>query len=201
VITLNLTIYRKLQKMTSKDTNYAKITPELKDSLRDSYVRGETDSSGFRKVSTIEQLAETHNLSVNTLYKLAQRENWKLDRDNFESDLNQKIDSQRAKEFALESKKFDSACINIAKAVLNKIGSKIRDTQDGSNSDFTTQQLDQITGAALKVQKFAKLALGETTDNININADIRQDDSFRRAMEMLDEIEESKRSGGTETTH
>ena len=71
--------------MTSKDTNYAKITPELKDSLRDSYVRGETDSSGFRKVSTIEQLAETHNLSVNTLYKLAQRENWKLDRDNFES--------------------------------------------------------------------------------------------------------------------
>jgi hypothetical protein len=187
--------------MTSKDTNYAKITPELKDSLRDSYVRGETDSSGFRKVSTIEQLAETHNLSVNTLYKLAQRENWKLDRDNFESDLNQKIDSQRAKEFALESKKFDSACINIAKAVLNKIGSKIRDTQDGSNSDFTTQQLDQITGAALKVQKFAKLALGETTDNININADIRQDDSFRRAMEMLDEIEESKRSGGTETTH
>ena len=173
----------------------------MKEQMRDSYIRGETDASGFHKTLTIDQLAEIHGVSVNTLYKLAQRENWKLEKEKFELELNKKLDAQRIKEFAEESRKFDSACINIAKAVLNKIGAKLRESQESQHGDFTTQQLDQITGAALKVQKFAKLALGETTENINIHADIREDDSFRRAMEVLDQLEESKRTGGSEITH
>ena len=163
--------YRKIQKMASKKSKYKKITNQLKEILRAAYVQGELDPQGFRRVATIEELANDNQLSVNTLYKLA-----------------------------LESKKFDSACLNIAKALLARVGNVIRQQQNANLRDFTPQQLDSMAGAALKTQKFAKLALGESTDNINVNGSIQENETFRRAMELLDEVENS-RSTGSSTTH
>ena len=187
--------------MANKTTKYKKITADLKEKLRQAYVHGEAESQGFRRVSSIEELADQHNLSKNTLYKLAQRENWKRDQEEFQRKYEEELDDQRIKEFATESKKFDTAALNIAKALLARVGQVIRNNQNSSITEFNPNQLDALASAALKTQKFAKLALGETTDNININADIREDDSFRRAMELLDELEEAKRQGSVKTTH
>ena len=192
--------YRKIQKMASKKSKYKKITNQLKEILRAAYVQGELDPQGFRRVATIEELANDNQLSVNTLYKLAQRENWKFQQQQFQKEYQDELDSQRAKEFALESKKFDSACLNIAKALLARVGNVIRQQQNANLRDFTPQQLDSMAGAALKTQKFAKLALGESTDNINVNGSIQENETFRRAMELLDEVENS-RSSGSSTTH
>ena len=192
--------YRKIQKMASKKSKYKKITNQLKEILRAAYVQGELDPQGFRRVATIEELANDNQLSVNTLYKLAQRENWKFQQQQFQKEYQDELDLQRAKEFALESKKFDSACLNIAKALLARVGNVIRQQQNANLRDFTPQQLDSIAGAALKTQKFAKLALGESTDNINVNGSIQENETFRRAMELLDEVENS-RSSGSSTTH
>ena len=192
--------YRKIQKMASKKSKYKKITNQLKEILRAAYVQGELDPQGFRRVATIEELANDNQLSVNTLYKLAQRENWKFQQQQFQKEYQDELDLQRAKEFALESKKFDSACINIAKALLARVGNVIRQQQNANLRDFTPQQLDSMAGAALKTQKFAKLALGESTDNINVNGSIQENETFRRAMELLDEVENS-RSSGSSTTH
>ena len=192
--------YRKIQKMASKKSKYKKITNQLKEILRAAYVQGELDPQGFRRVATIEELANDNQLSVNTLYKLAQRENWKFQQQQFQKEYQDELDLQRAKEFALESKKFDSACLNIAKALLARVGNVIRQQQNANLKDFTPQQLDSMAGAALKTQKFAKLALGESTDNINVNGSIQENETFRRAMELLDEVENS-RSSGSSTTH
>ena len=192
--------YRKIQKMASKKSKYKKITNQLKEILRAAYVQGELDPQGFRRVATIEELANDNQLSVNTLYKLAQRENWKFQQQQFQKEYQDELDLQRAKEFALESKKFDSACLNIAKALLARVGNVIRQQQNANLRDFTPQQLDSMAGAALKTQKFAKLALGESTDNINVNGSIQENETFRRAMELLDEVENS-RSTGSSTTH
>ena len=192
--------YRKIQKMASKKSKYKKITNQLKEILRAAYVQGELDPQGFRRVATIEELANDNQLSVNTLYKLAQRENWKFQQQQFQKEHQDELDLQRAKEFALESKKFDSACLNIAKALLARVGNVIRQQQNANLRDFTPQQLDSMAGAALKTQKFAKLALGESTDNINVNGSIQENETFRRAMELLDEVENS-RSSGSSTTH
>lgn len=192
--------YRKIQKMASKKSKYKKITNQLKEILRAAYVQGELDPQGFRRVATIEELANDNQLSVNTLYKLAQRENWKFQQQQFQKEYQDELDLQRAKEFALESKKFDSACLNIAKALLARVGNVIRQQQNANLRDFTPQQLDSMAGAALKTQKFAKLALGESTDNINVNGSIQENETFRRAMELLDEVENS-RSSGSSTTH
>ena len=192
--------YRKIQKKARKKSKYKKITNQLKEILRAAYVQGELDPQGFRRVATIEELANDNQLSVNTLYKLAQRENWKFQQQQFQKEYQDELDLQRAKEFALESKKFDSACLNIAKALLARVGNVIRQQQNANLRDFTPQQLDSMAGAALKTQKFAKLALGESTDNINVNGSIQENETFRRAMELLDEVENS-RSSGSSTTH
>tara|TARA_R110001599_G_scaffold334168_1_gene550436 strand:- start:270 stop:830 length:561 start_codon:yes stop_codon:yes gene_type:complete len=186
--------------MANKKTKYKKITPQIKEKLRVSYVQGDIDPQGFRRLATIEDLADLHQLSKNTLYKLAQRENWKYEQEKFQREYDEKLDNQRMKEFLMESKKFDSACINIAKALLARVGNVIRNSQNASIKDFTPQQLDSLAGAAMKTQKFAKLALGESTDNINVNGNLQENDSFRRAMELLDSVEES-RSTGDSTTH
>ena len=186
--------------MANKKTKYKKITASLKDKLRVAYVQGELDTQGFRKTQSIEELATNNNLSKNTLYKLAQRENWKFQQDKFQKEYQNKLDNQRLKEFSIESKKFDFACLNIAKAILARVGSVIKNSQSASIKDFTPQQLDSLASAAMKTQKFAKLALGEATDNINLNGNLQENETFRRAMELLDTVENS-RSRSSKTTH
>jgi hypothetical protein len=187
--------------MANKKPKYKKITSELKELLRVAYVQGEVDPQGFRRVATIENLADEHDLSVNTLYKLAQRENWKLEQEQFQKKYQEKLDNQRAKEFALESKKFDSACLNIAKALIARVGTNIRDAQNQNTKEFTPQQLDSLAGAAMKIQKFAKIALGESTEQININANIQEADAFREAMELLDTVAEQRREADDSSVH
>jgi hypothetical protein len=186
--------------MANKKPKYKKITPQLKDKMRVLYVQGDIDPQGFRRLSTIEELADDNKLSKNTLYKMAQRENWKFQQERFQKEYEDKLDAQRIKEFSVESKKLDSACLNIAKALLARCGSVIRNTQNASIKDFTPQQLDSMASAALKTQKFAKLALGESTSNINVNGNLQENDTFRRAMELLDSIEDSRISSDS-TTH
>ena len=187
--------------MANTPTKYKKITTELKEQLRLSYVQGEVDAQGFRKTATIEELADEHILSVNTLYKLAQRENWKQQQEQFQKEYQETLDKQRIKEFALESKKFDSACLNIAKALMARVGANIRNAQNENIKDFSPQQLDQLSSAAIKIQKFAKLALGESTDSIDINANIQETDAFREAMELLDTVAEQRREANDSSVH
>jgi len=46
----------------------------------------------------------------------------------------------------------------------------------------------------------AKLALGETTENVNLNANI-QDEAFREAMELLDTVADGRREGNDKAIH
>ena len=149
--------------MANKKPKYKKITSELKEQLRVSYVQGDIDPQGFRRTATIEDLADLHKLSKNTLYKLAQREDWKFQQDRFQKEYEEKLDQQRIKEFSVEAKKLDSACLNIAKALLARCGNVIRNTQNASIKDFTPQQLDSMASAALKTQKFAKTTNSSAT--------------------------------------
>ena len=192
--------YRKIQTMANKKPKYRKITSQLKEKMRIAYVQGDVDIQGFRRLSTIEELAEENKLSKNTLYKVAQRENWKLQQEQFQKDYEQQLDKERLKEFAKESVKFDLASVNIAKALLTKVGNLIRNSQNSSLDEFSPQQLDSIANVALKTQKFVKLAFGESTENINVNTSEKQTAAFREAMELLDSIEDS-RSRSNKSTH
>jgi hypothetical protein len=186
--------------MANKKSKYKKITPTLKQKLKILYTQGDQDEQGIRTIYTIEELAKDNKLSKNTLYKLAQRENWKFEQEKFQKQYEERLENQRIQEFAKEAKKFDSVSLNIAKALLARVGSIIREAQNTSIKEFTPQQMDALARAALNTQKFAKLALGESTDNININGKIEQQETFARAMELLDHIENS-RSRSSKNTH
>lgn len=189
-----------MQKVAKKKPKYNKITSVLREKMRLSYVQGEADSQGFRRTTSIDELADQHKVSKNTLYKVAQKENWKLQREQFQKEYEQHLDKERLKEFAKESVKFDLASVNIAKALLTKVGNLIRNSQNSSIEEFSPQQLDSIANVALKTQKFVKLAFGESTENINVNTSEKQTEAFREAMELLDSIEDS-RSRSNKSTH
>ena len=180
---------------------YPKITPELKEKLRLAYVQGDIDGKGFRSTSTIEDLAKEFKLSVNTLYKLAQRENWKDQQQNFQVSYQDELNKVRIKEFSEEGKKFDNASLQIAKALLAKVGSMIRDQQASNRKDFSPQQLDQLASASIKVQKFAKVALGETTERIDIHATTNEQAVFQEAMGLIDEVVRARQSGSDSPIH
>ena len=89
--------------MANKKPKYKKITSELKEQLRVSYVQGDIDPQGFRRTATIEDLADLHKLSKNTLYKLAQRDDWKFQQDRFQKEYEEKLDQQRINKFSVKA--------------------------------------------------------------------------------------------------
>ena len=83
------------------------------------------------------------------------------------------------------------------------VGQNIRANTDNINNGskhFQPSQLNALANAALASQKLAKLALGETTENVNLNANI-QDEAFREAMELLDSIADGRRESDDKAVH
>jgi hypothetical protein len=57
---------------------------------------------------------------------------------------------------------------------------------------MTPQMLNQLGTASLQAQKLGKIATGESTENIKLNAEVTDTDAFREAMELLDEVARAK---------
>ena len=179
---------KQLQKLTNKKGKYKKITGSLKELMREEFVNGTVDDKGIRTLLSVRGLAKKHGVSENTLYKLAQREMWQQKRDSFQAELEKELDEQRIKDFVKASKKFDSESLEIAVKLLQRVGKTITDKQESSFKEFTPQHLDQLASASMKIQKFGKLALGETTDRIDIHATTNEGQIFQEAMELIDQV-------------
>ena len=92
-----------------------------------------------------------------------------------------------------------SLSITSSKALLGQIGTMIKRSQQ--EDKFTPSMVNQLCEATYKVQKVAKLALGEATENMNLNANVKDTTAFNEAMELLDEIADAKRTGDLESLH
>ena len=134
---------------------------------------------------------------------MANKENWKFERDRYQQDLMAKLDEKDIDEKAKESKAFDTTSLHIAKSLMSTVGQAIQKHSDEVNEGkkgLIPSQVHALANTALTAQRLAKLALGEITHNVNINANIQQD-AFREAMELLDELEAAKRDSSLPTTH
>ena len=169
----------------NRKTDTSKLTDNLKLEIRNEFVQGIGDESN-RKFYTLDELIKKHNVAQSTLYRVARDEKWKMQKDHFQSEYLSNLDKERTKTLSEESKKMDNNSINLAKALYQTVGQVIQ-----SNNQA-------LANAAIVAQRLAKLALGEATDNINAN--VQENDSFRRAMELLDAVEDS-RSPGNSSTH
>ena len=186
----------------AKKTTYKKLTNDLKSEIRVLFVQGFDDESGNRKTYTLEELALKFNIAKSTLYRNAQKDDWKTQREQFQQEYMFELDVQRKKDLTEESKRFDTNSINLAKALLTTVGQNLtknnQEVNEGKKGLVPTQ-LNALANAALSAQRLAKLALGEVTHNVEINGSI-QNNAFREAMELLDTVENS-RSTSNSTTH
>lgn len=176
--------------MRKGEQKTVKLNSTLREKIRNLYVQGIESEGGERVLFSLDKLAEEHSVGKSTLYRYAKNENWKFQKDQFQESYLQKLDSERTKELVSESKKFDTKTINISKQLLNEIGRFIINSQ--ADDELTPPVMNQLAEATLKVQKACKLALGESTENMSLNAKVTDTSAFSEAMELLDTIARSK---------
>jgi hypothetical protein len=182
--------------MSKKTT---KLSPTLKEKIRNLFVQGEEIEQGSRTLYTLDHLAKQYNIGKSTLYRHAKQEQWKVHQEQFQQEYLTELDENRKKELVNESKKFDMTTLNISKALLGQIGQTIKKSQ--SEDKFTPNLLNTLAEATYKVQRVAKLALGEATENMNLNAKVTDTSAFREAMELLDTVAEQRREVNDKAIH
>lgn len=187
--------------MNKKMAVNKKLTDALKLKMRNEFVQG-TDGGEERVFPNLDEMIKKHKVAKSTLYRLASSENWKQQRSEFQIDYTAQLDEKRTKNLVKESKNFDNSSINLAKGIY----SSVAQTLQNNNKEITQgkpplppQAIRSLASAAATAQRIAKLALGESTENINAN--VKDTTSFREAMELLDEVANAKRNGDLESLH
>tara|TARA_B100000212_G_scaffold338849_1_gene316123 strand:- start:620 stop:1186 length:567 start_codon:yes stop_codon:yes gene_type:complete len=183
-----------------------KLTKELAEKIRIQFVQGIDEGTSERRYQTLDALATENNIARATLYRWSKKENWKSQQERFHEEFLQKVDAERTKQLIADSKKFDSNALSLAKILLNEVGMTLQMNQQYRQNGDTKRilspvQLSQLSNSALTAQKLGKLALGESTENMKLNAEISDTDAFRGAMELLDEVAEQRRKADDSAVH
>ena len=186
----------------AKKSNTVRLTPDLKIQIRNEYVQG-VDNGEKRIFSNIDELITKHGVAKTTLYRISKKEKWKEQRQKFKSTLVEKIENVQ-KNLTDISKQINNTSLNAAKAIFAIVGKNINNNAEAMNaggSGFNPNQINALADAALKAQKLAKIALGESTENININADRVEERIMQDAWELLDKIAEERKQVSSGAVH
>jgi hypothetical protein len=180
-----------------------KMSYTQKQLIKKEYEEGVLDDKGILKWPSIAELAIQHNVAQSTLYRLSNDDQWKFRRSKFQQKIQEQRQEQIVNTFAEEGAKLDSTALNLSKALMATVAAALRENQENYNARNKTlvpTQMNALANTALTAQRLGKLALGESTHNVEINTTDQQH-AFRKAMELLDELESSKRDSGIPSTH
>jgi len=182
-----------------------KLTPQIAEEIRNKFVQGIDTGTQERKYFSLDALAIEFKVAKSTLYKWAQRESWKAQQERFNKEFLERLDRERQEVLIEESKTFDSTALKIAKILMNEVGILLNENNqkrnNGNTETYSPQLIQQLGNAALQAQKLGKLALGESTENMKLNAEITDTDAFREAMELLDSVAEQRRESNDKAVH
>ncbi len=188
----------------AKKTTKMKLTDTLKEKIRVEYVQGSELTAGERTLPSLDELITKHRVAKTTLYRASASEGWKAQRERFQYEYMAKLDAERTKSLVEESRRLDNNSISLAKILMATVGQQVRkNSQDISEGKqgLNAAQVFSLSNAALASQKLAKIALGESTQNINLNANIQDNTAFQRAMELLDSVADQRRQGSDSALH
>lgn len=181
-------------------TSKSKLTDTIKIKMRTEFVQGFGEESA-KKFPTLDELITKYKVAKSTVYRVARNEQWKIQKDQFQNEYQEKLNRDRIKMLAGESVKIDNTTLSLAKGLFTTIGIMIQENSVALQNKKKSMKANDVTALANAVsiaQRITKLALGEATHNID--AKVTENDSFRRAMELLDRVEDS-RSEGDRATH
>jgi len=170
-----------------------KLTEELAQIIRDEFVHGLLNEDGERSFPTIETLAKSHGVARTTLYRRSSDQSWQIQKNQYQSELTQKLDSERMQKMVSDNKRLDDNCAQIAMGIISSVGRKLQRTfeMERDNPLYTgmnTTELSHLAHAVAQAQKIGKLALGQAQEISKVSADVSRPEAFRRAMEQLDEL-------------
>lgn len=196
-----------------------KLTPEEWLEMRNRYVHGVIDDNGRREWPTLEFLSKRFGIAVITIGKRVKHENWAGQRADFERRLRDQIDREKRKDLAKEASEFDLTSLKLAKGLQNEIAQIIIESQEqrrvhketlaaakaaglpapASVRVLVPATLNSLASALSIAQKVGRLAMGETTENANVN--INDQREFEEARRIIDELARGKRQDGPAQLH
>lgn len=196
-----------------------KLTAEEWLEMRHRYVHGVIDDNGRREWPTVESLAKRFGISVPAVSRRVKLENWPGQRADFERRLRDQIDREKRKDLAKEASEFDLTSLRLAKGLQNEIAQIIIDSQEqrrvykeelaaakaaglpapASVRVLVPATLNSLASALSIAQKVGRLAMGETTENANVN--INDQREFEEARRIIDELARGKRQDGPAQLH
>jgi len=189
-----------------------KLTEDLKIAIRDEFVHGFTNEQGVRTYPTIDALVKKHGVSRSTLYSYSSDENWQSQKNTVQTKIQESLDEERINRMVSDSKRLDDTAIQIAQAMLGRVGQKLQRAQQDERVDpnepvkpfieaMTIQELQAASHVAQNAQKLGKLALGEAQEISKVSADVSNPEAFHRVMEQLDELANARSQGGSKPLH
>ncbi len=154
---------------------------QLKEDIRDQYIYGILKDSGERIMPTLDELIKKHKVPSSSLYRISSKEDWKIQRKQFQSKLRQELDETKNLELKEKLFKCEEASIDIAYKVFSKALYMIN-----TENKLSPNGLASISSAAYTAQKIYS---GKSFESI---AD-KNSESFQEAMSLLDQIRDMKR--------
>ncbi len=187
----------------NKKSTTKKLTETIKLQIRNDFVQGVSNEEGLKNFPTLDELYKHYKVAKSTLYRVSNKENWRIEREQFQATYKEKLDKKRTETLVKEGKSLDTRSINVAKSLMctieKTISKNLENIEEGKTGLIPTQ-INALANTALTAQKIGKLALGETTENVEINGNI-QNTAFREAMELLDTVAEQRRESNDSPIH
>jgi DNA-binding MurR/RpiR family transcriptional regulator len=117
---------------------------------------------------TLAEVATEFGIHHAGVEKRAHREGWTDERQKLADSVRQQATSELVTQRAKELSKLNEDNLRVARAVQAQIGRHLQESQQ-NNQLIASRELRQLAGALAEVQKVARLALGASTDNHELN--------------------------------
>jgi len=179
--------------MSSNNTD-TKLTDTKKLEIRNDYVHG-VDGDETKIFPTLDELCTKYQVAKSTVYRVARTEGWKVQKEQLQAEYIKELDKKRSKNMASKSIKTDDRTLQLADALFVTIAQSLQQNNTDVQNKKKGLAPNQITALAQAIsitQRVSKLALGEATHNIDATINENTNEAFRKAMELLDEVEDSR---------
>lgn len=187
--------------MTKKST-VNKLTETLKSKIRTEFVQGIELDTGDRKSFTLDELIKKHNVASATLYRRAREEGWKELREQFEWELQQELNEKRIKGLGQVGIKLDDDFISMSQDIIKQVKYYFEINQQAMSMKSKTLKPNEflaLCNGLITAQKLGKIALGETTENINVTSTVKEAEAFNAIKQALDRAKERILTSDTTT--
>tara|TARA_Y100000994_G_scaffold217035_1_gene194240 strand:- start:144 stop:695 length:552 start_codon:yes stop_codon:yes gene_type:complete len=180
-----------------------KITDDLKSKILNEFIHGYTDDEGIKRFPSVDGLSRRHNVARASLYRTYTSEQWQSQKNQYQSELQEKINKERLVKNSEESLRLDDSCIQLSMAMITVVGKQIQGImiEQGESKEVNAHQLHQLSDIATKAQRLGKLALGEAQEISRVSANVSNPESFRAVMEQLDELAASRSQSSDKPVH